>query len=98
MPFMLHALDFSLEEPNGVVIAGDPADAGTRELLRAAHSVYQPNKVVLGNPAPSGNSRGLCPPKAARWFIFAPALRVSRQQTSRRNCAGCCVDHGMDCG
>ncbi len=49
MPFMLHALDFSLEEPRRVVIAGDSHDAKARELLRAAHSVYQPNKVVLGN-------------------------------------------------
>jgi uncharacterized protein YyaL (SSP411 family) len=49
MPFMLHALDFSLQEPRRVVIAGDPDSAKTRELLRAAHSVYQPNKIVLGN-------------------------------------------------
>jgi uncharacterized protein YyaL (SSP411 family) len=49
MPFMLHALDFQLEEPRRVVIAGNPLDAKARELLRAAHSVYQPNKVVLGN-------------------------------------------------
>ena len=49
MPFMLHALDFQLEEPRRVVIAGDPHDAKARELLRAAHSVYQPNKVVLGS-------------------------------------------------
>ncbi|MGA2787299.1 MAG: thioredoxin domain-containing protein [Verrucomicrobiota bacterium] len=49
MPLMLHALDFGLEEPRRVVIAGDPASPKARELLRAAHSVYQPNKVVLGN-------------------------------------------------
>jgi uncharacterized protein YyaL (SSP411 family) len=59
MPFMLHALDFQLEEPRRVVIAADPpslrfgavspSSAKTRELLRAAHSVYQPNKVVLGS-------------------------------------------------
>ena len=49
MPFMLHALDFQLEEPRRVVIAGDPYDAKVRELLQVAHSVYQPNKVVLGN-------------------------------------------------
>ena len=59
MPFMLHALDFSLEEPRRVVIAGDPPSLRSgaaspnatkfRDLLRAAHLVYQPNKVVLGN-------------------------------------------------
>ena len=49
MPFLLHALDFLLEEPRRVVIAGDPTAPETRALLHAAHSIYQPNKVVLGN-------------------------------------------------
>ena len=49
MPFMLHALDFQLQEPRRVVIAGDANAAKTKELLRAAHSVYQPNKIILGN-------------------------------------------------
>ena len=47
---MLQALDFSLEEPRRVVIAGDPGSPPkARALLHAVHSVYQPNKVVLGN-------------------------------------------------
>jgi len=49
MPFMLHALDFSLQEPKRVVIAGDTNSPDFRELLQAAHSVYQPDKIVLGN-------------------------------------------------
>ena len=49
VPYMLQALDFSLEEPKRAVVAGDPAAPETRELLHAIHSVYQPNKVVLGN-------------------------------------------------
>jgi hypothetical protein len=48
MPFMLHALDFWQEEPRRVVIAGDTNSPTFHELLHAAHSVYQPNKVVLG--------------------------------------------------
>ena len=52
LPLMLHGLDFFLEEPRRVVIAGNFTDSRTRELLRAAHSVYQPNKVVLGNVGP----------------------------------------------
>ena len=47
-PYMLQALDFSLREPKRVVIAGDPAQSQTRVLLHAAHSVFQPGKVVLG--------------------------------------------------
>jgi uncharacterized protein YyaL (SSP411 family) len=49
MPSMLNALAFWLEEPRRVVIAGDANSTRARELLRAAHSVYQPNKIVLAN-------------------------------------------------
>ncbi len=49
VPYMLQALDFWLEEPRRVVVAGDPQSAEVQALLRATHSVYQPNKVVLGN-------------------------------------------------
>ena len=52
VPYMLQALDFSLDEPWRAVVAGDPARPETRALLRAVHSVYQPNKVVLGNTGP----------------------------------------------
>jgi uncharacterized protein len=52
VPFMLQALDFSLEAPRHAVIAGDPACAEARALLRTVHTVYQPNKVVLGQTGP----------------------------------------------
>jgi hypothetical protein len=46
---MLHALDFWLDEPRRVVVVGNTKSTDFQELLRAAHSVYQPNKIVLGN-------------------------------------------------
>lgn len=49
VPYMLQALDFWLEEPRRVVLTGAADSAGFNALLAAAHSVYQPNKVVLGN-------------------------------------------------
>jgi uncharacterized protein YyaL (SSP411 family) len=49
LAFMLHALDFWLDEPRRVVIAGESNHAKAKELLHAAHSVFQPNKIVLGN-------------------------------------------------
>jgi uncharacterized protein len=49
VPFMLQALDFSLQEPRRVVVTGDISGPDVRKLVRAVHSVYQPNKVVLGN-------------------------------------------------
>ena len=52
VPFLLQALDFWLDEPRRVVVAGDPKSPVSRTLIHAAHSVYQPNKVVLGNCGP----------------------------------------------
>ncbi len=49
VPYLLQALDFSLQEPQRIVIAGDSQSAKARELLRMTHATYQPNKVVLGN-------------------------------------------------
>ncbi|HEX4265565.1 MAG TPA: thioredoxin domain-containing protein [Verrucomicrobiae bacterium] len=49
VPYLLCALDFSLQEPKRVVVAGEPGASRAGELLRAIHSVYQPDKVVLGN-------------------------------------------------
>jgi uncharacterized protein YyaL (SSP411 family) len=49
LAFLLHALDFWLDDPRRVVIAGKNESAAFHELLRAAHSAYQPNKIVLGN-------------------------------------------------
>jgi len=49
VPYMLSALDFSLQAPQRTVVAGDVGSDRSRELLRAIHTVYQPNKVVLGN-------------------------------------------------
>jgi hypothetical protein len=52
VPNLLRALSFHLSEPRRVVVAGDPEAAATRALIQAAHSVYQPNKVVLGTAGP----------------------------------------------
>jgi uncharacterized protein len=75
-PYMLQSLDFSVDEPRRVVITGG---AGTdfERLLRSAHSVYQPNKVVLVNrgaveefaralPAKNGPLVYLCAGKACQ--------------------------------
>jgi uncharacterized protein len=52
LPCMLHALDFHLEEPRRAVVTGKNDSAGFQKLLGAAHSVYQPNKIILGNTGP----------------------------------------------
>ncbi len=71
MSYMLQALDFWLDEPRRVVITGKNDSAEFQKLLRAAHSVYQPNKIILGNagavqefartlPAKNGAAAYLC--------------------------------------
>jgi uncharacterized protein YyaL (SSP411 family) len=52
VPFLLQALDFSLQEPARIVIAGERGSRKFHELLRAAHLVYQPNRIMLGNTGP----------------------------------------------
>ena len=52
VPYMLSALDFDLQEPRRAVVAGDPSKPETQALVHAIQSVYQPNKVVLGNRGP----------------------------------------------
>ncbi|MDB6054806.1 MAG: hypothetical protein JWN25_2329 [Verrucomicrobiales bacterium] len=51
VPFALLALDFMLEEPKQAVITGVDSEK-LRQLLKAVHTVYKPNKVVLGNRGP----------------------------------------------
>jgi len=52
VPHLLLALDFHLHSPHRAVVIGDPDQPETKALLSAIHSVYQPNKVVLGNTGP----------------------------------------------
>ncbi|RYD34678.1 MAG: thioredoxin domain-containing protein, partial [Verrucomicrobiaceae bacterium] len=67
LPWMLHAVAFADGEPLRAVVAGDPAAAETKALVRAAHSVYQPHRIILGTAGPvdpfvktfpTGNSSG----------------------------------------
>jgi uncharacterized protein YyaL (SSP411 family) len=63
LAFMLHAVDFWLNEPYRVVIAGEMNSPDFHELLCAAHSVYQPNKIVLGNTGAVAEFAGTLPAK-----------------------------------
>ena len=49
---MLKAAAFASREPFRAVIAGDPASPEARQLLAAAHKVYQPFRVILGTSGP----------------------------------------------
>ena len=47
MPQMLVALDFQLDKPKQIVIAGNLQHNDTKEMLREVHKQYIPNKVIL---------------------------------------------------
>jgi uncharacterized protein YyaL (SSP411 family) len=47
MPQMLVALDFHLDKPKQIVIAGNPQQDDTKAMLREVHRQYIPNKVIL---------------------------------------------------
>ncbi len=52
VPYLCIALDYALQEPRRVVLVGDFACGSTRSLIAAAHGVFQPHKVVMGNRGP----------------------------------------------
>jgi uncharacterized protein YyaL (SSP411 family) len=56
LAFMLHALDFWLDEPRRVVIAGENGSAEFQKLLRAAHSFISRIKLFWEIPAQSSRS------------------------------------------
>ena len=47
MPQLLVALDFHLDKPKQIIIAGSPQRADTQKMLREVHRQYIPGKVVL---------------------------------------------------
>ena len=70
VPYMISALDYALQEPHRLVVAGEATDAAGQKLLAAAHSVYQPNKVILGTDGPVEEfARGLKPEKGVVAFL-----------------------------
>lgn len=47
MPQMLAALDYHLDKPKQIIIAGQPGKEDTEQMLREANTRYLPNKIIL---------------------------------------------------
>lgn len=47
MPLMLAALDFHIDKPKQIIIAGDPKQEAVRYMLKEVHKRYIPNKIIL---------------------------------------------------
>jgi uncharacterized protein YyaL (SSP411 family) len=56
---LLLALDFSADTPREIVIVGEKAAPGTRELLRAVHQTFVPHRVLVA--AQPGDDLGAVP-------------------------------------
>lgn len=52
VPFLLMALDYWIADRKHIVITGKPETPLARLLINAAHSAFQPYKVVMGNQGP----------------------------------------------
>jgi hypothetical protein len=57
MPQMLAALNFQLEKPKQIIIAGVPEAADTQKMLREVYSRYLPNKIILLADGGEGQKR-----------------------------------------
>ena len=66
VPVLLQALDFSFQEPFRVVIADNGSSKDRHPLLKAAHTVYQPHRVILGNSGPVESFAKTLLPKDSR--------------------------------
>jgi uncharacterized protein YyaL (SSP411 family) len=47
MPRMLVAIDFHMDKPKQIVLAGNPAAPDTRAMLEAVYKGFLPNRVIL---------------------------------------------------
>jgi uncharacterized protein YyaL (SSP411 family) len=63
VPHLLRGLDFALEEPCRVVLAGTAGDPRLLALIAAAHRPYRPGKVVLGTHGPVDAFAQTLPPR-----------------------------------
>lgn len=68
MPKMLAALDYRLDQPKQIIIAGNPASQETKALLQAVHERFIPNKILM--LADGGTQQE----KLAKYFAFIDSL------------------------
>lgn len=83
VPCLLAAFDGFLADPLEVVIAGAPADAPLPPLVRAAHSVYAPQRLVLGTAGPVRPfARSLPPGNSGQPLAYVCLNRACRPPTA----------------
>ena len=83
MASMLLALDFALEGPTEVVIAGAASSPGSRQLLQQAHRVYLPNELICLLPPGETTPFAEALTKGRGPVQEAPTAYVCRRTTCR---------------
>ncbi|MCH7825989.1 MAG: thioredoxin domain-containing protein [Acidobacteria bacterium] len=68
LPQLAVALDFAVSKPKQIVIAGNPAGADTRVLLRLVHERFIPNKILLLADGAENQAQ------LARWLPFVQTI------------------------
>ncbi len=81
---MLYAAGFELGSKTEVVIAGDPGDPATRDMIRAVHERFLPNTVLAIRPATGGAIVSLIPYLEAQTALDGrPTAYVCRDYSCR---------------
>jgi uncharacterized protein YyaL (SSP411 family) len=75
VPGLLAAVDFLLQPPARVVISGDVSSPAAQALLKAAHAVYQPNRVLLGTAGPVEPFAKTLPKEVAAYLCSGTACQ-----------------------
>jgi uncharacterized protein YyaL (SSP411 family) len=78
MPQMLVALDFQLDKPKQIIIAGVPEATDTQKMLREVHSRYLPNKIIMLADGGDGQKR------LARYLPFIASVSMLNGKASLR--------------
>ncbi len=74
VPYLLLTLDFHLAKPERLVLTGDHNSPAFSDLLRTAHSVWNPYRVIVGNHEPAD--------------AFAQTLAPRNNQPTAYYCSG----------
>ncbi len=98
LAFMLQALDFWLDEPRRVVIAGDTIPRIFTNCFAPRIRFTSRTKLFWATSAPLSCSPKPCREKMKPRFIFARGIPVSRQRAMRRRSKKCCIENRAGSG
>jgi uncharacterized protein YyaL (SSP411 family) len=80
MPQMLAALDYHLDKPKQIIIAGYPGRVDTEKMLREVHARYIPNKIILFADGGAGQQF------LSRYLPFIQSMRMRGDKATAYIC------------